>query len=94
VIDQLEYRGWVRRLPNPDDRRSVLVEITDEGRAITDRLLPGIRTIERATLAGLSKAELRTLLQLLAKVLENATATALAPPIVLEGRRTRPKRLR
>jgi DNA-binding MarR family transcriptional regulator len=94
VIDQLEYRGWVRRLPNPDDRRSVLVEITDSGRAITDQLLPGIRKIERATLGALSAAEISTLLQLLAKVLEGATATAAAPPIVLDGRRVRPPRLR
>jgi hypothetical protein len=62
VIDQLEYRGWVRRLPNPDDRRSVLVEITDAGKAVTDQMLPGIRTIERATLAELTPADLRTLL--------------------------------
>jgi DNA-binding MarR family transcriptional regulator len=93
VIDQLEYRGWARRQPNPDDRRSVLVEVTDEGKAITDQLLPGIRKIERATLGVLSAAELRTLLELLAKVLQGATAVAAAPPIVLEGRRRRPKRL-
>jgi DNA-binding MarR family transcriptional regulator len=94
VIDQLEFRGWVRRLPNPDDRRSVLVEVSEAGKAVTDQLLPGIRKIEQATLAALSPAELRTLLGLLGKVLAGATAVASAPPIVLEGRRKRPKRLR
>ena len=94
VIDQLEFRGWVRRLPNPDDRRSVLVEISETGKAVTDQLLPGIRKIEQATLAALSPAELRTLLGLLSKVLAGATAVGAAPPIVLEGRRTRPARLR
>jgi len=94
VIDQLEYRGWVRRLPNPDDRRSVLVEITDAGKAVTDQMLPGIRKIERATLAALTPADLRTLLALLGKVLDGAAVVAAAEPISLEGRRKRPKRLR
>ncbi len=34
AIDRLEARGLVRRRPAPDDRRRVLAEITDEGRAL------------------------------------------------------------
>jgi MarR family multiple antibiotic resistance transcriptional regulator len=30
-LDRLERSGWVRRLPNPDDRRSSLVELTESG---------------------------------------------------------------
>src|SRR6266540_932550 len=30
-IDRLERRGLVRRLPDPDDRRGVIVELTDQG---------------------------------------------------------------
>ncbi len=33
-LDCLEEAGLVRRVPNPDDRRGVLVEITDEGRRV------------------------------------------------------------
>ena len=94
TLDQLEYRGWVRRTPNPDDRRSVLVEITDVGKAVADQFLPGIRKIELAVLAGLTADELDTLLELLGKVLAGAATVASAEPIVLEGRRTRPQRLR
>jgi DNA-binding MarR family transcriptional regulator len=43
-----EHRGWIRRAANPDDRRSVLIEITPDGRAIADQLLPGIRKLERS----------------------------------------------
>ena len=89
TLDQLEYRGWVRRLPNPGDRRSVLVEITDEGRRITDQLLPGIRKLEQAMLAGLTTNELNTLMKLLAKVLDGAATMAAAEPVVLDGRRVR-----
>jgi DNA-binding MarR family transcriptional regulator len=92
TLDQLESRGWVVRLPNPADRRSVLVEITDAGRAITDRLLPGIRLIEREVMSGLSERERRQLVTLLGKVLARATEVADAAPIALEGRRHRPPR--
>ncbi len=32
LIDRLSERGFVRRVPSPDDRRRVLVELTEEGR--------------------------------------------------------------
>jgi DNA-binding MarR family transcriptional regulator len=31
-LDSLEQEGLIRRVPDPDDRRSVVVEITDKGR--------------------------------------------------------------
>ena len=92
TLDVLESRGWVERLPNPADRRSVLVAITDEGRATADRFLPGIRAVERALMAGLTPKEREQLLGLLAKVLARAAEVADEPVIPLEGRRNRPKR--
>lgn len=32
VIDRLETMGYVERLPDPDDRRATVVDITDAGR--------------------------------------------------------------
>ena len=90
TLDALEYNGWVRRVPNPRDRRSVLVEITAKGQAVADQLLPGIRRVEQACLAELTRAERVTLLKLLAKVLKGAATTAAAEPITLDGRRNRP----
>jgi MarR family 2-MHQ and catechol resistance regulon transcriptional repressor len=34
LIDVLERKGLVRRKPNPNDRRSLLAELTAEGRAL------------------------------------------------------------
>lgn len=93
TLDQLEYRGWVRRLPNPDDRRSVLVEITDDGRGVADQLLPGIRKLEQELLGRLTAGELATLMRLLAKVLAGVAEVAAAEPVRLDGRRRRPDRL-
>lgn len=94
TLDALEYNGWVCRVPNPDDRRSVLIEITDEGRAVADQFLPGIRTIEQSVLTELTDTERTNLIKLLAKVLRGAAAVAGADPIPLEGRRNRPQRRR
>ncbi|GAB3374991.1 MarR family winged helix-turn-helix transcriptional regulator [Amycolatopsis echigonensis] len=37
-VDRLEARGWVRRAPNPEDRRSSLVELTPAGRELADAM--------------------------------------------------------
>lgn len=34
LIDSLEAKGLVRRVPNPEDRRSLLAELTPEGHAL------------------------------------------------------------
>ena len=94
TLDALEDRGWLVRTPNPDDRRSVLIEITDEGRAMTDRLLPGIRKVEHNVMSALTAAERKQLLALLTKVLARAAEVAQDEPTQLDGRRVRPARLR
>jgi len=35
-IDRLEQRGWVARQPNPDDRRSAILALTADGRALAE----------------------------------------------------------
>src|SRR3712207_4019687 len=36
-LDKLEKAGYVRRLPDPNDRRGVIVELTDEGLVTINR---------------------------------------------------------
>lgn len=36
TMDRLEKRGWVTRRPNPNDRRSAILALTSEGRALID----------------------------------------------------------
>ena len=93
TLDVLERRGWARRLPNPDDRRSVLVEITPEGRAVTDQVLPGIRAVEKSMMSVLAKAEREQLVELLDRMLRRSAALASEPATKLTGRRVRPERL-
>jgi len=66
TLDALERLCWAGRLPNPVDRRSALIVITERGR-IAGRSLPaGVRVLEQAVLGALSEAERRTLMGLLA----------------------------
>ena len=37
MVDDLEARGLVRRVPHPGDRRAKLVELTAAGRALSER---------------------------------------------------------
>ena len=40
LLDNLEKRGLIRRLPHPHDRRKLLIDITPAAQAIIDELLP------------------------------------------------------
>ena len=94
TLDLLERQDWIRRMPNPEDRRSTLVEVTPAGRDVADRLLPGIRTLERDALDQLTLDERTQLLGLLEKILTRMATLAEAAPTPLEGSRHPPARLR
>ena len=68
-IDRLERRGFVRRLDDPNDRRGVIIELTDEGLAIVDAAVAANSESELQLLGRLDPAELETLEALLRKVL-------------------------
>jgi DNA-binding MarR family transcriptional regulator len=56
-IDRLTVKGLVQRLPDPGDRRGVLVRLTEAGRDLADQALAGLLAHERALLAELSTAQ-------------------------------------
>jgi len=68
-LDRLEQRGYLRRLPDPADRRSVLVELTDEGRAAWDAAAEVQARKEAFFASALTKREQRTLNDLLRKLM-------------------------
>ncbi|WP_196807634.1 MarR family winged helix-turn-helix transcriptional regulator [Candidatus Solirubrobacter pratensis] len=48
AVDGLIQRGWVTRRESAEDRRSRLVALTDDGRAVVDRVLRArLKTLER-----------------------------------------------
>jgi MarR family transcriptional regulator, 2-MHQ and catechol-resistance regulon repressor len=80
LLDNLEKRGLVRRLPHPEDRRKLLIDITPAARVIVDEFLPAFHARERDVVtAALTTSEQRTLLRLIAK-LQQAGADAITAP--------------
>ena len=67
-VDQAEEDGWVRRVPDPDDRRATLVELTDAGHDLLDRMSARRHEGARARLEVLDDDEQRTQLDLLRRV--------------------------
>jgi DNA-binding MarR family transcriptional regulator len=68
-LDRLEKAGLVRRVPDPRDRRGVLVELTSDGRRTIEEAVIAQAAKEVDVLGVLSARELTTLNQLLRKVL-------------------------
>ncbi|MCF2573191.1 MarR family winged helix-turn-helix transcriptional regulator [Brevibacterium sp. UCMA 11754] len=64
-IDRLVTAGWVERLPDPGDRRGVLVRLTAAGRATVDSALADLLVKEREILSDLTPAGRRKLASLL-----------------------------
>ena len=68
-LDRMEEAGLIRRLPDPDDRRGVVVELTDQGRT-TYQSAVGVQAKKEALVAGaLDEAEKQQLNSLLRKMM-------------------------
>jgi DNA-binding MarR family transcriptional regulator len=39
ILHRIESRGWVRRMPDPNDRRAVGLELTDKGREVSAEIV-------------------------------------------------------
>ena len=69
LIDRLERAGLAERLPNPTDRRSVLVRATAEGERVFNAVTPRLQEFHRRQWSNLSSVEVANLNTLLAKAL-------------------------
>ena len=67
-LDKLEQRGLVRRRPDPDDRRSVLVSLTSAGRDVIDRAAEAHVANELSLVADLTPTQRATLADLLRRL--------------------------
>ncbi|MPY58042.1 MarR family winged helix-turn-helix transcriptional regulator [Streptomyces spongiae] len=82
MLQRLEQAGQVRRLPDPADRRAVLVEATECGTRLLCEIERVWGVLEEESLAGLSPDEREQFLTLLHRVEANLAA---APRADLAG---------
>jgi MarR family transcriptional regulator, multiple antibiotic resistance protein MarR len=70
MLDRLVSKGWIERLPNPNDKRGVLIQLTPEGAALCEQChqLVG-QTLHQELTKNMTAEEVATLEYLLKKVL-------------------------
>ena len=74
----LDKRGLITRSPSPDDERSVIVIVTEPGRQLVARVLPGhVDIVRRLLLDPMADGDLAVLSTVLGRVREHIRA---APP--------------
>ena len=71
MIDRLEQKGLIRRVPHPEDRRAANLELTAAGKALYPQLLAAKETVQKQFLRGFTREEVATLESLLNRLLAN-----------------------
>ena len=75
LLDRIEKKGLIRRVANPDDRRSYLIELTEESGALVPKARRQVQKVFATLLKGFSDGEAAALKAALEKILENAACT-------------------
>jgi DNA-binding MarR family transcriptional regulator len=79
LIDTLERDGFVKREPDPDDRRMMSVRLTPKADEFLREFLPGHFRTTAKLMGVLTEAERKTLVRLLTKI--SAQAAAMVSPV-------------
>jgi DNA-binding MarR family transcriptional regulator len=74
LVDNLERDGLVKRVSDPDDRRSVYAEITDQGRERLKALWREATSLQSGLTRGFSDAELAQLRHLSLRLIQAMSA--------------------
>ncbi|MGB3461927.1 MAG: MarR family transcriptional regulator [Rhodanobacter lindaniclasticus] len=72
LLDRIEKKGLIRRVANPEDRRSFLLELTPESRAVFPQAKKRVQAVFKRLLAGFDEKQAAALRQSLEQVLANA----------------------
>ena len=72
LLDRIENKGLIRRVPNPEDRRSFLLELTPESRAVFPQAKRRVQAVFKRLLAGFDEEQAAAFRQSLEQVLANA----------------------
>ena len=68
VVDRLKIKGLLRAIPDPADKRRLLISLTPAGAELIGQLHADGFGISEATLTPLKKSEQKALLTLLRKI--------------------------
>ncbi len=71
ILDRLEHHGYIKRMPNPQDRRSFQVVPTEQGQQTIETFMQEWRSVAQGVLDALTTTEQLVLIDLLTKVQHN-----------------------
>lgn len=72
LVDQLERKALVKRIANPNDRRSQLISITEDGTSCAIALAPIEREYVQQMLTGITPDEIKAFMRFMDKINQNA----------------------
>ena len=81
MLSALEQKGYVILLPNEDDKRQHVIELTDKARTAHERLGPVLDARQRHLVASLSEAELAAIYKAIKVMTDAAQKTDFDVPI-------------
>jgi DNA-binding MarR family transcriptional regulator len=70
VIERLEAKGYIERRPAPEDKRVKLLTLKRSGAALLRNIMPAVDRAQARMLAPLKPADRKTLLALLAQLVD------------------------
>ncbi|TSE19480.1 HTH-type transcriptional repressor NicR [Tepidimonas alkaliphilus] len=79
VVERLQARGWLRREPDPADRRVRRLTLTEAGRALLAQVVPDMQRAQARILAPLDAAEQVQFMALLQRLVQHNNAHSRAP---------------
>ncbi|HSG99514.1 MAG TPA: MarR family transcriptional regulator [candidate division Zixibacteria bacterium] len=86
VLDRLSARQMIERRPHPDDRRSLVITLTDSGRTVATWAQEVIEEFEKKITVRVSEENLRgfqTVLQAIQEISGGACETEVCRPVMV-----------
>lgn len=79
IVDGLEREGLLKRTPDPNDRRAILLELTPKGQELIAAVDAAHRELADWLFAALDETERAEMLRLLEKILATASVSGVLP---------------
>ncbi len=81
ALTALVQKRLVQRIPRPGNRREVMLQLTDDGRALYARLLPRVADVQSQLLSVLGEQEVDQLSDMLGRLALQARAMRASAPL-------------
>ncbi|CAN5121934.1 MarR family winged helix-turn-helix transcriptional regulator [soil metagenome] len=85
-LDRMVADGQTERRPDPSDRRAYRLYLTEQGRSLVTAFRSVTASVMTETVAGVSEAEMSTMIELLGRLRTNLTGKPDDDPMVISSK--------